>query len=407
MIELHKISAPGLLSTLTIDGNKDWGGYNITNFGSGAHDVDSALTLSADHISGATEDHSQYLLLAGRAGGQTAIGGTGSGEDLVLQSTSHATRGSIIIKTASGQSSNLLEFHTSGDVLQGFVDDDGSISIGTSSVTANRTLRLWGTAIISSRHTSIGIAAMLIEKIQNAGTASAEGLKTDVSYQCKSGDDPVGRRVRGAHYHLDIRDRSTHDLAGKYMAGYFEMEPQITNGNTITGEIYGFDFYYKEGSHHGTAPLVSGIRFREIGLQRATAVLTEVRYIDIATTAYFTTHAGTITNCIGIDIGDIDKGGTLNYALRTQAGDILLNGGNGQCDLILKGANYNLIETDSSDDELYLCKDTSSKLSIFNVTPIAQAAHIADADGTLASVTAQFNALLANVIEPFGFTATS
>jgi hypothetical protein len=37
----------------------------------------------------------QYAKLAGRSGGQTLIGGTASGNDLTLQSTSHATRGDI------------------------------------------------------------------------------------------------------------------------------------------------------------------------------------------------------------------------------------------------------------------------------------------------------------------------
>jgi hypothetical protein len=39
------------------------------------------------------DDHTQYTLLAGRSGGQTLIGGTASGNNLVLQSTSHATKG--------------------------------------------------------------------------------------------------------------------------------------------------------------------------------------------------------------------------------------------------------------------------------------------------------------------------
>lgn len=46
------------------------------------------------------DDHTQYLLLAGRAGGQTAIGGTASGEDLTLQSTSNATKGSVFLGAA-------------------------------------------------------------------------------------------------------------------------------------------------------------------------------------------------------------------------------------------------------------------------------------------------------------------
>lgn len=41
--------------------------------------------------------HTQYTLLAGRTGGQTLIGGTGASENLTLQSTSNATRGSIIL----------------------------------------------------------------------------------------------------------------------------------------------------------------------------------------------------------------------------------------------------------------------------------------------------------------------
>ena len=48
----------------------------------------------------ADNDHAGYLWLLGRAGGQVAIGGTGAGEDLTLQSTSHATKGSIILGIA-------------------------------------------------------------------------------------------------------------------------------------------------------------------------------------------------------------------------------------------------------------------------------------------------------------------
>ena len=41
--------------------------------------------------------HTQYALLAGRAGGQTLYGGTASGDDLLLYSTSHGTKGYIRI----------------------------------------------------------------------------------------------------------------------------------------------------------------------------------------------------------------------------------------------------------------------------------------------------------------------
>lgn len=45
--------------------------------------------------------HTQYAYLAGRSGGQTIIGGTASGNNLTLQSTSNATRGKIYLGSTS------------------------------------------------------------------------------------------------------------------------------------------------------------------------------------------------------------------------------------------------------------------------------------------------------------------
>jgi hypothetical protein len=45
---------------------------------------------------------SQYALLAGRSGGQALIGGTGSGNNLALTSTSHGTKGKIQIGGSTG-----------------------------------------------------------------------------------------------------------------------------------------------------------------------------------------------------------------------------------------------------------------------------------------------------------------
>lgn len=62
------------------------------------------LESSRDHggESGLTDDdHTQYALLAGRSGGQTLKGGTASGDDLTLQSTNHATKGSIFLGTSA------------------------------------------------------------------------------------------------------------------------------------------------------------------------------------------------------------------------------------------------------------------------------------------------------------------
>lgn len=67
--------------------------------------------LAHGDLSGlANDDHTQYALLAGRAGGQILMGGTASGEVLTLQSTSHVTRGNVIVNDMFQASSGFRLF---------------------------------------------------------------------------------------------------------------------------------------------------------------------------------------------------------------------------------------------------------------------------------------------------------
>lgn len=69
----------------------------------------SAPDTEIDHgtISGLLDDdHTQYALLAGRAGGQTLNGGTAASNNLVLDSTAHATKGYILIGSVLAPSTN-------------------------------------------------------------------------------------------------------------------------------------------------------------------------------------------------------------------------------------------------------------------------------------------------------------
>jgi hypothetical protein len=61
--------------------------------------------LVHNNLSGLTtgDPHTQYALLAGRSGGQTLYGGTASGNDLYLMSTSNATKGEVYIQNQGGQ----------------------------------------------------------------------------------------------------------------------------------------------------------------------------------------------------------------------------------------------------------------------------------------------------------------
>jgi hypothetical protein len=73
----------------------------MTIFWDGSKWAASLPDTEVDHgsISGLDgDDHSQYMLLAGRSGGQSLIGGSDSGDDLTLESTSDATKGDIFTK---------------------------------------------------------------------------------------------------------------------------------------------------------------------------------------------------------------------------------------------------------------------------------------------------------------------
>lgn len=97
---------------------------------------------------------------------------------------------------------------------------------------------------------------------------------------------------------------------------------------------------------------------------------------------YYGSGSGTPTTAYGLLLDDVSVA-TTNYAIYTNAGDILLNAGGGQCDFILKGDNYNLIETDSSDDEIWIGNNAASKISFFGATPVAQQSEITDELSTI------------------------
>jgi hypothetical protein len=86
-----------------------------TNWATLVEDEDASYTYNGtawvlfgnvpDHgnLSGLTgDDHLQYLLLAGRNGGQIVYGGTGSSDNLELHSTSNSTKGDILLSPSGG-----------------------------------------------------------------------------------------------------------------------------------------------------------------------------------------------------------------------------------------------------------------------------------------------------------------
>ncbi|KKL12906.1 hypothetical protein LCGC14_2531080, partial [marine sediment metagenome] len=94
------------------------------------------------------DDHTIHPLLLGRSGGQTLIGGTAAGEDLTLQSTAHATRGSIFLGSSQfelDETTGQVKLPTGDIVVKTIheVTDEGlvlSTNFNTESINGNTVL---------------------------------------------------------------------------------------------------------------------------------------------------------------------------------------------------------------------------------------------------------------------------
>lgn len=95
------------------------------------------------------DDHSQYFLLAGRSGGQTAIGGTDDGDDLYLQASSGAVNGEIYILDASD--TIVAAFDSKGTMRSDRGSDSSNLFIGSGA---------GGSANLGDGNTGIGFTCL-------------------------------------------------------------------------------------------------------------------------------------------------------------------------------------------------------------------------------------------------------
>jgi hypothetical protein len=150
------------------------------------------LTLTGQSISGvvlpagvdhgglggmADDDHTQYALLVGRNGGQTLIGGTGAGDDLTLQTTSNASKGTYFLSELT--SNGFVK--TSGGT-GAFSIDTNTYLIGNQTITLSGDVSGSGATAIT---TAIGADKITEAMLKAVDAASDEDILT---YEITTGD---------------------------------------------------------------------------------------------------------------------------------------------------------------------------------------------------------------------------
>lgn len=180
-------------------------------FYDGAKWVASVPDTEIDHgtITGLLDDdHTQYMLLAGRSGGQTLYGGSSASEDLTLDSTSDATKGNIILGSVPcGASDNSLDLGTSGvsfkDLyLKGQAKGlrlENFTTSGRPSASASTPGRVIWDSDLSDMLVDQGgsWSKLSLDKIKVTDTASWDGATTTVTYTVDGSGSGTGLTFDG------------------------------------------------------------------------------------------------------------------------------------------------------------------------------------------------------------------
>ncbi len=173
-------------------------GYSL--FWNGTKWVSSLPDTEVDHgtITGlGDDDHTQYALLLGRAGGQTVYGGTASGDDLLLRSTSNGTKGHVGVEGdllaftdatyhLGGSSNRFVDLYLSGQMIGARVENYSTA--GRPAASAGTKGRLYYDTTVDDVYVDRGGTwkKMSIEKYVIQDASGWDGVVTSVAYTVSS-----------------------------------------------------------------------------------------------------------------------------------------------------------------------------------------------------------------------------
>ena len=173
--------------------------------------------------------HTHYALLAGRAGGQTLIGGTATGENLTLQSTAHATRGYVVVSDQL----DVNNFASIGNANTPSSTQMLAIGYAFDGVAADRYGTLSGISVQSAASTGAAHGAYY-----SADVRTASGTHTGILAGCTgrvlvSGVNGGGTVTTAECFRAEANLTSTATITNRY--GYHVVEASVT-ASTLTNQ---------------------------------------------------------------------------------------------------------------------------------------------------------------------------
>jgi len=281
---------------------------NITQVTTRSHA--SMQNLSAD-------DHTQYTLLAGRAGSQTWVGGTAPGENATIKSTAHATKGSIVLDDAvslwpsipdNPGTTSALTFNPTfadsgsggGSTIKGldfnptFSNAGSQLLSQLSAVTGRGTF----TYNINPLFTNLFQLFVAQPTLSMAGAGAVVNSWTILSQQVIAGASTIAAGSTNVHIGFDENSQvSSTGAAGS--AGWsqftgFRFAPRM---DSVTG---------------GGSPSVTTI--------------TDLRALWVVGVAKAGAGTNTVTNQVAVDIADL-TGATTNLSLRSAGAAVAMRHG--------------------------------------------------------------------------------
>ncbi|MHC4269150.1 MAG: autotransporter outer membrane beta-barrel domain-containing protein [Planctomycetota bacterium] len=264
----------------------------------------------------------------------------------------------LIVKGAASQSVNLFELQDSNGAVLSSVNEDGHFGIGVAPNSKYRSYHSWiftsdpgeaKTSIYGFVRSSVATSHALSAIGGYAQTNHPSGVVADIAafrFLMYHSNAPTVSTSQGMYVSTLLLDN---DGSAATVVNCYGVRTRLTTYGAHTGNPTLTNYY-------GFYPAIT------LGETTATSVYA----IDIPTPTK--TAGGSVTNLYGIRMGDINIGGTLNFAIQTNAGNIVFNeGGDADTDFRVESdSQANMLFVDAGFDSVLIngSADLSSTMGI-------------------------------------------